>query len=272
MNSTGRSPSSLPTLCLLTLAIASISSVALADPPRVLADKEFYTKGSFIAFAAPWSTEVKGAPPFQRGVDYADEIAVQLGTFPADVELTWHWPLTPPKHTGVYGYTAISFGSYDGGVPETPIPPRQVKAIVTLSETFHFAMARPIGDFNVLNEFFLCGKSTGEPKVAEIGFFLRTSRSATVFADAGEQLGTFTDASGSAWKVAQQPGPQGPYYMFLPAGEVLEGALDFKAALDFLGTKTRLTGEEWFTGLAFGVEPIAGSGSLHLQTLSVSYR
>ena len=159
------------------------SSFAFADPPRVLADKEFYTKGSFIAYAGPWSTEVKGGPALQHGIDYADEIAVQPGTFPADVELTWHWPLTPPKHTGVYGYNAVSYGSYDGGVPETAVPPRQVKAIDALSETFHFAMARPIGDFNVLNEFFLCEKSTGEPKVGESGFFLRSAKSATSFAD-----------------------------------------------------------------------------------------
>jgi hypothetical protein len=248
------------------------SSFSMAEEPKVLADREFYTKGSYIAFAGPWSVDVKGGPALQHGTDFADEIAVHPETFPAAVEFNWHWPLTPSKNTGVYGYNSVSYGSYYGGVPETPIPVKQVKAIDTLSETFHFAMARPIGDFNVLNEFFLCEKETGEPKIAEVGFFLRTSKSAIPFADAGEQLGTFTDASNRAWKVAQQTGPQGPYYMFIPDGDVLEGAIDLKAALEFLRTKKRVTGEEWFTGLAFGIEPIAGSGSLRLQSLSVTYK
>ncbi len=259
--------------CVAWLAWVAAASIAMAgEAPRVLADKDFYTKGSFIAYAAPWSTDVKGGPPLKHGVDYADEITVQPGTFPANVEFTWHWPLTPPKHTGVYGYNAVSYGSYYGGVPEVAIPTRQVKSIGTLTETFRFTTARPIGDFNLLTEFFLAGKSDGEPKVAEIGFFLRTAKSATSFADAGEQLGTFTDASGRAWKVAKQPADHGPYYMFLPAGDVLVGTIDFKAALEFLRTKGSITGEEWFTGLAFGIEPIAGSGSVRVQSLSVTYK
>ncbi len=53
--------------------------------------------------------------------------------------------------------------------------------------------------------------------------------------------------------------------------DVLSGTVDFKAALDFLLKKGKLTGEEWFNGVAFGVEPIRGSGSLELRKLDVSY-
>lgn len=257
------------------VGFALLTSPALGvaeEAPRILADKEFYTKGSFIAWAGPWSTDVAGGTALKHGVDYADEITVRPATFPGDVEISWHWPLTPPKHTGVYGYNAVSFGSYYGGVPEVAIPPRQVKEIATLSETFRFEMARPIGDFNVLTEFFLAGKSDGEPKVAEIGVFLRAAKSAIPFADAGEQLGTFIDATGRAWNVAVQPAPHGPYYMFIPAGDVLEGTIDFKAALDFLRAKGRVSGEEWFTGLAFGIEPVAGSGSVRVKSLSVTFK
>jgi hypothetical protein len=259
-------------LIALALTLAGPPFTLAEEAPRVLADKAFYTKGSFIAYASPWSVDVAGGPALKQGVDYADEFVVRPGTFPADVEFSWHWPLTPPKHTGVYGYNAVSFGSYHGGVPEVPVPARQVKEIGTLSETFRFEMARPLGDFNVLTEFFLAKESSGEPKVAEIGFFLRAAKSAIPFADAGEQLGTFTDASGRAWKVAKQPAPHGPFYMFIAAGEVLEGTIDLKAALDFLRSKKHVTGEEWFTGLAFGVEPVSGSGSLRLQSLSVTYK
>lgn len=261
----------LPLLSYFISAWFGITLSSAAEPPRVLADKEFFTKGSFIAYAAPWSTEFGDGKALKHGVDYADEIVVRHETFPANVDFSWHWPLTPPKETGVFGYHALSYGSYDGGEPETPIKPRQVKAITTLTETFRFSMARPIGDFNILTEFFLTKTPGTEDKVAEIGFFLRTAKSATEFADAGEQLGTFTDANGRKWKVAQQLAPHGPYYMFFPEGEVLEGTVDFKAALDFLKGKKQITGEEWFNGLAFGIEPVAGSGSLHVQDLSVRY-
>ena len=238
----------------------------------MLADKEFFTKGSFIAYAGPWSTYFGTGLELKHGIDYVDEIAVRPESFPANVDFSWHWPLVPAKNAGVYGYNALSFGNYDGGSPEVAVESRQIKTISTLTETFRFSTARPIGDFNLLTEFFLTSEKGSEKKVAEIGFFLRTAKSAIAFADAGEQLGTFTDASGRAWKVGKQPAPHGPYYMFIPTGDVLEGSVDFKAALDFLRAKGQLTGEEWFNGLAFGIEPIAGSGSVHVESLAVSYK
>ena len=254
------------------LAAMALPALAVGEAPVILGDKDFYSKGSFIAYAGPWSTYFGAGTAMKHGVDFMDEIAVQPETFPSNVELTWHWPLTSPKHTGVYGYNALSYGSYDGGVPQVAITPRQVKEIGELSETFGFQMARPIGDFNVLTEFFLTKKSGGADKVAEIGFFLHAAKSAVPFADAGEQLGLFTDSTGRAWKVGVQPAPAGPYYMFIPVGDVLTGTVDFKAGLDFLRSKGRLTGEEWFNGLAFGIEPISGSGSVRVQSLAVTYR
>lgn len=257
---------------LIALALIAGPSIAFAEEtPRILADKEFFTKGSFIAYAGPWSTYFGTGKALKHGVDYADEIAVRPETFPANVEFSWHWPLTTAKNAGVYGYNALSFGNYDGGTPEVAVTPRQVKSIGALTETFHFAMARPIGDFNVLSEFFLTSEKGTEKKVAEVGFFLRPAKSAITFADAGEQLGTFTDVTSRAWKVGKQPAPHGPYYMFITVGDVLEGTIDFKAALDFLRAKGHVTGEEWFNGLAFGIEPVTGSGSLRVESLSVRY-
>lgn len=255
----------------ITLAATALSSQAFAESPIVLGDQKFYSKGSFIAYAAPWSTYSGAGKALKHGVDFLDEITVRPETFPANVEFTWHWPLVAAKESGVYGYNAVSFGSYDGGVPQTPIKPCRVKELGTLVETFRFDSARPVGDFNVLTELFLRKDPEGE-KIAEIGFFLRAAQSAVEFVNAGQQLGTYTDASGRAWKVAVQPAPHGPYHMFLPEGEVLEGAIDFKAALEFLRGKGRLTGDEWFTGLAFGIEPIMGSGSIRLKNLAVDYK
>ncbi len=269
---------------LVLLAVVLAQTVALGDDaqsistqskstpsPLILADRQFYTKGSFIAYAAPWSTYGGTGAALKHGKDFVDEIAVQPDTFPANSEFTWHWPLRPSKSTGVYGYNALSFGNYDDGTPQTPVAPLQVKAIGALVETFRFEMARPAGDFNVLTEFYLTKKPAGE-KICEIGFFPRPAKSAMEFAAAGEQLGTFTEATGRAWKVAVQKAPAGAYYMFIPPSEVLSGSIDFKAALEFLRARGRVTGEEWFNGLAFGVEPVAGSGSLKVLSLSVTYK
>jgi len=256
----------------LSCILLPVSAISAAEPPRVLADKEFYTKGSFIAYAAPWSTYDGPNAGLKHGVDYQDEITVEPKAFPSNTGFNWHWPLTPPKESGVYGYNAVSYGSYDGGVPETAIEPKQVKAIRTLSESFTFTMARPTGDFNVLTEFFLTGEKGGVEKLAEIGFFLHASKSAITFATDGEQLGTFRDAARREWKVSVQPAPAGPYYMFLPEGDVLTGTVDFKAALDFLKAKGKLAGTEWFNGLAFGIEPVTGSGSLKLESLKIDYK
>jgi len=240
------------------------------DKPRVLGDREFYTRGNFIAWAGPWSTDFGPGKEMKHGVDFADEIAFDPGTFPSKVEFSWHWPLKAPAHTGVYGYNAVSFGSYDGGLPEQAVTPRQIEAITALTETFRFTMARPIGEFNVLSELFLTTEPAGT-KVGEVGFFLHASESAMTFAEAGEQLGDYLDAAGRSWKVAKQPAPHGPFYLFIPNGDVLEGTVDFKAALEFLRGKGHITGKEWFNGLAFGVEPVTGSGSMRLEKWELTY-
>ena len=243
------------------------------EPPRILADKEFFTKGSYIAFAGPWSVDIPNGETLKHEVDFVDQIAVRPGTFPANSDLSWHWPLKGPTHTGVYGYNSLSFGSYYGGAAEKPIPAKQVKDIGVLTEDFRFTMPLCLGEHNVLTEFFLAEKADGEKKIAEIGFFLHAGKSAMPYADAGEQLGIWKDAANRGWKVAKQAGPQGPYFMFIPvgAGDVLEGTIDFKAALEFLRGKKLVTGEEWFTGLALGIEPMRGSGSVHVESFAVKY-
>ncbi len=269
--------------CLRVLAFFALPSLAgftdnttLAEEggaPRVLADREFYTQGRYIAYASPWSVDVEGGPKLAHGVDFADEMTVRPAEFPGSVEIAWHWPLVAPKHTGVYGYHAVSYGSFHGGVPETPAAPRRVKDIATLSETFSLSFARGIGEFNVLTEFFLAGDPSGEPKAAEVGFFLHAAKSAIPFAESGEPVGAYTDATGRAWNVTKQPAPHSPFHMFLPANreDVLTGVIDFKAALDFLQSQGQITGEEWFTGLALGIEPVSGSSTLKLEDFSVSF-
>ena len=61
-----------------------------AEVPRILADKEFYSQGRFIAYAARWSTDNGAGKELEYGGEYADEIVVRAETFPANVGFCWH--------------------------------------------------------------------------------------------------------------------------------------------------------------------------------------
>lgn len=260
--------------CFFLILLAWPQFSSAEQTSRILEDKELHTKGSFIAYAAPWSTYFGTGVSMKHGIDYADEIVVHPDIFPSKTDISWHWPLFASKQTGVYGYNAVSFGSYAGGIPEVPIAPRQVKSIGFFAVTYSCTYAPPIGEFNVLCEFFLTKKAKDtNTNLSEVGFFPHAGKATLSFANAGEQLGTFTDFSGRTWKVDKQSAPQGSsFYMFIPEGDVNSATIDFKGALDFLHAKGHVTGEEWFNGIAFGVEPIAGSGSLRIEGFSVDLR
>src|SRR4051812_30544905 len=79
-------------LCSLTAlaVLAGQGGVQADDATKILGDKEFFTKGSFIAYAAPWSTYFGAGKELKHGVDYIDEIAVRPETFPSNVDFSWH--------------------------------------------------------------------------------------------------------------------------------------------------------------------------------------
>jgi hypothetical protein len=69
------------------------------------------------------------------------------------------------------------------------------------------------------------------------------------------------------------------YYLFRPSDESdqLASTVDVKALLNWLRSANQktgqvyLTGEEYFNGMATGVEPIKNSGSARFQSISVTY-
>lgn len=223
-------------------------------------DGENHWQGPFIAYAGDWSTTTKMIN-LRRSIDYEDRILINPKTFPAQTLIEWRWPNSPAK-TGVYGYMHLAYGYYAGGITREKIAPVRVADLGAIHTDFTIEMTGDPAHANVLSETFLTS-APGDfnTKVIEVGFLPSISASGRSFFDAGEQLGAWTDPSGRVWNVAAQA----EYFMFIPAkGRFLSGRLDFAAALRWLMAKKRVTGKEWFNGLAIGVEPVQGFGKMKI--------
>lgn len=250
---------------LFAVVLLFTGQVAVAQTkPTVIAkgDRQFYTKGTYNAYASPWS--VTANSPMRVGTDYADTLTIDTTTFPARTKIAWRWPFVTPT-TGVYGYNWISYGSYDGGRPQTKVAPRQVKSLYAAWQMVDWTYVRATsGNFNLLTECFLTSTAGNGRKLAEVGFMLHTSPTTLAWSRIGYPLGTFTDASGLKWIVTRNAGPQAPYYMFIPpyGADVLKARIDTKGALLYLRQRGLLDGNEWLNGVAFGVEPTGGTGSV----------
>ncbi len=253
-------------------AAAALSWVAAAslarEAPVIKRDRQFYSKGSFVAYASPWGDWYDKS--LKMGVTFDDRITIYPSSFPAKSVIAWRWPLTPARFNRPYGYMALSFGSYAGGTPRVAIPARRVADIATLRQDFTWTHAYGPGYNNLLTEFFLT-RQPGQhgTRVLEVGWFLHLPPSTSAFVNAGKQVGTFVDRYGRAWQVALN----GTFCTFAPVdrAEILSGSIDMKEALLFLQAKKVVTGAEWFSGLGFGVEPISGNGSITVHRWSITY-
>jgi hypothetical protein len=242
--------------------------IAVVNPLLVtVLDAMSYSKGQYGAYASPWSTLYDNT--IRLGTDYADSITIDPLAFTGSSVIAWHWPNHVSALTGVWGYNFLFYGNYDNSSPAVRVTPRQVKNITTLRQDY--TVATTTGDFNVLNEFYLTSDSgNAAAKVVEIGYFPHSSASGKRFHDSGTQFGSFQDTFGESWVVAKQ----GTFYMLMPPndGEMLSGSIDVKAALAFLIAKRVITGNEWFNGIALGVEPVSGTGRLTVSNWTVTYQ
>jgi hypothetical protein len=248
---------------------ASHGSAARA--PLVRHDEELYTKGRYIAYAAPWSAK---SSKLQPGKDFVDTITIDEATFPAGTKMAWHWPLDRAKKTGVRGYNTLSYGNYDSGLPQQPVKPLQVKAIRSGWQSFAWRTEPVIGDFNLLAEFYLTRTAgASDAKTVEIGFMLHAPAVTRAWTRAGIPASNWTDAYGVAWEITRNQGPGIPYIILMPrgGGDLLKGRLDVKGALAELRRLGLVSGDEWLNGTAFGVEPISGSGFVIIDDWTVHW-
>jgi hypothetical protein len=156
----------------------------------------------------------------------------------------------------------LSFGNYDGGRPPVAVRPQRVRTIRQLRQNFAYRYSGS-SYFNLLTEFYLTSRPGDEnAKLLEIGFFLHTPAPTLHFAKGGKLVGTTRDKSGRLWLIYLQ----GTFCMFIPEGapDILRGTIDMKSMLNSLMKMGLVSGNEWFNGMAFGLEPAPGGGATQM--------
>ena len=230
-------------------------------------DATSWTKGAYLAYLSPW-----GAGSLAQGTDYWDSLTLSDDLFPNSVTMTWKWPDTPPTASGVYNFNAISFGNYYGSVVQTPITPLQVNSIGTLTQTQSVTLGGDASKYNVITDFWLTERASDfSNRLFEVEVFDHAPAISSSWANSLMQLGTYT-GSGHTWQVALRSGSISDI-VFLPKDtpDVLTGSIDIKGMLDWLVSHHVITGNEYFNGLAMGVEVIQGTGSIAINKFNVDY-
>lgn len=241
-----------------------------SDDRLHLGDRQPFEKGHYAAFAQPWA----GAEDrvLKHWAGFADRISIEPARFPRDSEIAWAWPWAPHgTAVGVWGYDFLSYGQYDGGSEEVALTPKRVRDITVLRQTFDWRRAMTIGDANLLTEFYLrSNPADSESKLLEIGWFLHTPDRTRKFVENGKQIGVFVDGQGRKWRVSLDE----KYCTLMPLDgqDIPSGSLDMLEALRWLQSKGVVRGDEWFTGVAFGAEPLWGAGKIQVKRWGVEYR
>lgn len=232
---------------------------ALAVGIVTLSDYKYYGAGVWSAFVAPF-----GAGKLVSGVGYTESIVLNPATFPAETISTWNFPATPSS-TGVYAFNQLSYGDSNGGPHSTPSV--QIKNLNTLTTTHNLSIDGGENNYDVMYDGFLTSTAYGA-NIHEISIFVHTPAFVTSYVTSIPQIGSFT-GSGVTWTVAQAaPGGQ---IVFMPASQADElfATIDMKAMFAYLVSKGVLTGNEYFNGIALGVEPYENGGSLIYNSWSM---
>ena len=249
---------------------SAVTALAKEKPQRfrTLSDSQGYTKGHYTAFMAPYN---KGS--LLEGVDYMESFEVDPEGFPNGSSIAWNWPAS---HTNapVRGFLAIDYGNYYNTAPELSVPSSRVKDINTLVCTHDLSISGTKSGFNVIINFFLTATRDPNSILFEVEVFLHTPSFAQLYLDRCLSLGTFASAPGMIWKAVKDPSAvHGPDLLFHLAGpgNLLVGSVDLGEMLSWLMGRGVITGDEFFNGLAIGVEPQQHDGALAINALSIGY-
>jgi hypothetical protein len=188
--------------------------------------------------------------------------------------MTWSWPTTPDN--GVYDFDAINYGDYDGTVVQNPIASTPVNNLGTLTETHSLAFSGTLEGYDAIIDMFLTTTpEDSNTNAAEIEVFLHTPTYAAQYVQSQTPVGTF-QGSGITWTVTVDHGggESGLDLLIMPSdqADVSSGTIDLKAMLQYLVSKGVLSGNLFFNGLGVGTETNYGSGSMVVNSLSVTYK
>lgn len=229
-----------------------------------------YAASPYSAYTGMWGVNVL---PQNANLQATSTLRVFPATFPKGSVFTWN-VTRDPNWSGVEGYLSTSYGNYDGSPGR--ITPWPVYAITALSVAVGWTYT---GDASsgLLCECWLSptAAATGPvPKSYEVAFFPKTSTTSLAYFNGLSAVGSgsFTDTNGVVWNVRVDTGGTYPYFIACrPGGVDFQGPLPFKDYFAFLIAAGKITGNEWFNGVAFGVEPYSGAGTLGVTDFTATY-
>jgi hypothetical protein len=259
------------TVALLPLVgVGAIWAHDAADPRLKFQAKLPYLDQRYSAYAQPWGAEQSAL--WRRWASYGLVNRIAPLRFPAETSFVWRWaPVAPTNDLGVWSYSQVAYGDYEGGDPPEPVPPKRVRDLKSFRQGFSWHRSVFAGDANVLTEFFLrSDPKDPDAKLLEVGWFLHLPDKTARYMTTGRQLGVFTDGQGRRWRVARE----GIFCMFAPADgkDVASGTLDMAEALRWLVSKREVTGDAWVTGVAIGAEALGGFGRVDLHRWQAELR
>lgn len=227
------------------------------------------SKGPYWAYNSTWN---KGS--LVNGKDFTQSLTLDNANFPNGSVLAWSFPNTPGPNN-VYSAPCLMFGTYAQVVAPTPtIPYRQINTINTLMVTHNVTLNSDPTKFDAIYDFYLQSSTdTSSQGLFEIELHMHTPQYFIDWINASLMKYNFTDAAGTDWIIASNPGVNPPMIIFVRAdfADHLNATVDLKALLMAAKARGLLTGNEYFTGLAMAVEPREGSGSMTVNSLSVTY-
>lgn len=259
-------------MALTTVLIGGVPTVIdLNRSSRVITGNfQSYTKNPYSAYTGMWGHYLP-----QNNTLVADSaMRVYPGRFPAATVFTWD-VTRDPDWSGVNGYLHLSWGNYDGspGV----ITSNQVKNITALTVDIDWAFTGDAAS-GLLSECWLTPVATPTGEINrdfEVAFFPKLSAGSVGYVQSLPAVGggSFTDSAGIAWSVCEGvSGTDEPYFIAYRPGYVeFRGPLPYRDYFAFLTAAGKISGNEWFNGLAFGVEPYSGTGSLTVSKFAPTY-
>lgn len=252
------------------LSVVGGAIVGLDERLLIAGNSQGYTDAPYFAFTSMWGYSI----PQNDQLDATSSMRIDEAAFPAG--MTFYWDVTPdPDWTSVNGFLHLGYGNYDNS--PASITPRQVYTITDLSlaVTWTFDGDPATG---LLSECWLSSAAAASgafTKTHEVAFFPKQSANTIAYLNSLPAVGpgTFVDSNAVTWSVKEGLSGEGlPYFIaYRAAFADHQGALPFDDLLTFLTNQGKITGNEWFNGLAFGPEPHSGVGSLTVDTFSPSY-
>lgn len=182
------------------------------------------------------------------------------------------WSVSGGDASTVKSYLGVvNYGNYFGTSAQgTHIPPAQIKNISALTGTHSISFTGT--NFNVMYDIFLSPDVDGIAHPCEIEIMLHASSAAQSWFLTLTTIGT-TTISGISWDVKKSADAvQQIVFMQTSRADIPTGTIDLLAMLNYLVTTSTISSSSLFYhGHGFGVESIAGSGTITINSFSITY-